>query len=182
MKHGFLPLIGIITLVSLLFVGCAKDPSPIILPSEVDFGNSEIYLNGELSVGYNPVFVYDKVNKLITYGFVERKDDIVNSLGFAWLPQSTGDFALHSQRSVFTNSALTAFNQTINVDQQGYEYKLIDSDEGFFKVEFIDTLQQTVKGRFQAKFKRTSKNGNEDLDLPKVLLYQGVFNETYEKI
>ena len=116
----------------------------------------------------------------MTYGFVERVDDIINSVGFDLLPLSTGDFGLHTQHVISSFEAVTNFNQIINEDLEGYSYKLIDTDDGFFKVESMDTIQQIVKGRFQAKFKRTSKNGNKDLGLSKILLFQGVFNEHYE--
>jgi hypothetical protein len=69
--------------------------------------------------------------------------------------------------------------QIINEDVIGYEYKLIDEEEGFFNIENLDTIKHEVKGRFRATFCRTSKNGNKDLGLPKILLFQGIFYDSY---
>lgn len=174
----------------LLFLGaiclaasCDKDeldPPEAVLPDEIAFGESEVYLNGELKDGYQPAFKYIEVYKTMNYGFLERPQELlINSVGFSWLPLETGNFELHTERIPFIK-AKTSFNQTIQEDLEGYSYELIDADEGFFNVEALDTVKHEVKGRFKAKFKRTSKNGNGDLGLPKVLLFQGVFYENYE--
>ena len=117
----------------------------------------------------------------MSYGFFDSADQVTNILGFDWLPLETGNFELHEDRILFIK-ALTNFNQVISEDLEGYSYKLIDAEDGFFEVSSIDTVQQIVKGRFEAKFKRTSKNGNKDLGLPKILLFQGVFHERYERL
>jgi hypothetical protein len=164
----------------ILFNRCAKEPTPFEnLPSEVNLGESVIYLNGQLESNYRPDFKYIEINKIMNYGFYDSVDLKINILGFGWLPLSSGDFELHEERILFVK-ALTNFDQVISEDLKGYSYKLIDADEGFFNVESLDTVQHIVKGRFQAKFKRTSKNGNRDLGLPKILLFQGVFHEQYE--
>lgn len=156
------------------------DPPEAVLPDEVAFGESEIYLNGELKEGYIPGFLYIKVYQTMNYGFSESPRLLLsNTVGFSWLPLEPGNFALHTERIPFIK-AKTSFSQIIDEDLEGYSYELIDADEGFFNVESLDTVKLEVKGRFKAKFKRTSKNGNGDLGLPKVLLFQGVFYENYE--
>jgi hypothetical protein len=56
---------------------------------------------------------------------------------------------------------------------------LIEPERNFFEIEHLDTAKMEVSGRFRVKFERTSKNGNPDFDLPKVMLFQGVFHENY---
>jgi hypothetical protein len=108
-------------------------------------------------------------------------DLVINTFGFNWLPLSVGKFELHQEHILFVK-ALTNFSQYVSEDLIGYKYKLEDADEGFLDVEQLDSIQQVVKGRFKVKFKLTSRNGNKDLGLPKILLFQGVFHEQYKKI
>jgi len=180
MRHlRFLLIIGAI----MLAISCDKgelNPPEAVLPDEVALGESEIYLNGELKEGYQHDFKYIEVYQTMNYGFIERPQALlVNIFGFSWLPLEAGDFALHTEPIPFIK-AKTSFSQVVDEDLEGYSYELMDADEGFFHVEYLDTVNQEVKGRFKAKFKRTSKNGNGDLGLPKVLLFQGVFHENYE--
>jgi hypothetical protein len=166
----------------LVFGACAKEPSAAEnLPSEVNLGESQTYLNGKLESNYKSYVLYVEADKTMNYIFYDSIELKINSVGFSWLPLTTGDFELHDERILFVK-ALTSFNQIISEDLEGYSYKLIDEEEGFLKVEALDTVQHTVKGRFQAKFKRTSKNGNGNLGLPKILLFQGVFHEEYKVI
>ncbi|MEO6758719.1 MAG: hypothetical protein ABIO24_04635, partial [Saprospiraceae bacterium] len=65
-------------------------------------------------------------------------------------------------------------------DLFGYTYEVQDKEEGYFNITALDTLEQTVQGRFKVKFCRTSKNGvKENLEMPKHLLFEGVFHEKY---
>lgn len=170
------------TILTMLLCSCAKEPTPFKdLPNEVNLGASVVYLNGNLASNYKTEFKYIEINKIMSYGFFDSADQVTNILGFDWLPLETGNFELHEDRILFIK-ALTNFNQVISEDLEGYSYKLIDAEDGFFEVSSIDTVQQIVKGRFEAKFKRTSKNGNKDLGLPKILLFQGVFHERYERL
>jgi hypothetical protein len=162
-----------------LLASCAKEPARFDnLPSEVELGKSVVYLNGSEATNYKPEFNYVEVNKVMSYGFSDSVASKINALGFAWLPLNTGDFQLHEERILFVK-ALTNFYQTNGEDVILSSYDLIDADEGFFNVESLDTVQQIVKGRFEAKFKRSSKIGNRGSGLPKILLFQGVFHEKY---
>ncbi len=167
------------TIVILAALGCKKEPVEAVLPNEVKLGASIVYLNS-IEVDYIPDFQYDSINRVMSYGFVQTRNQgqIENLFGFGLLPYKTGEFELTDENIVYVK-ARASFGQTIGDDSEGYEYKLIDADEGFFHVEYLDTVNLEVKGRFKAKFCRTSKNGNRDLDLPKNLLFQGVFYENY---
>jgi len=179
-------LINIILLaffVSLLVCSCKKEPEPkeaTNLPNEVNLGESAIYLNGELIPTYKADCKYGEVNKIMSYVFYDSINLVTNIVGFDWLPQSTGNYELHDERILFVK-ALTSFSQIVDEDLEGYSYELEDPEEGFCNIEYLDTIQQVAKGRFKAKFKRTSTNGNGDLGLPKRLLFQGVFHEKYVK-
>lgn len=158
---------------------CEKDPLGVLLPDDVEFGESIVYLNG-MEEDYLPFLEYDSVNRVMNYVFAQsiNQGQLINSLGFGRLPHDTGGFQLTTDNILYVK-ARTSFHQTVGEDQEGYEYKLVDADEGFFIVEYLDTINMEVKGRFKAKFRRTSKNGNKDLGLPKNLLFQGVFYENY---
>ena len=163
----------------LTIISCRKDPPEATLPDEVEFGHSVVFLNGE-EVDYLPEFGHDTFNQIMNYPFLQTKNqgNILNLLGFGRLPLRTGDFQLTTENILYIK-ARTSFSQTVSEDLEGYEYKLVDEDEGFLKIEALDTIKMEVKGRFKAKFKRTSKNGFDDGDLPKFLLFQGVFFDNY---
>jgi hypothetical protein len=160
-------------------VSCQKDPTEALLPDNVEFEKSVIYLNGEESA-YVPDIQYDSINRVMSYGFFESRNQgqLENLLGFGRLPYEPGEFDLTTENILFTK-ARTSFRQIVSEDLEGYKYKLVDADEGFFHVEYLDTVNMEVKGRFKAKFCRTSKNGNKDLGLPKNIVFQGVFYEKY---
>jgi hypothetical protein len=166
---------------TLLCLECSKDPTEATLPSSVELGKSETYLNG-VKVDYTPIFKNVKIYRHINYGFAQGEigSNKVNSLGFSWIPMNEGDFPLIVSSSDIPpgKNAFTIFNQTVSEDLRGYEYKLEKPEEGFFKVETLDTVKMEVSGRFKARFCRTAKNGTKG-DLPKIILFQGVFNEKY---
>lgn len=169
-------ILSVIVVSSFLFNSCHKDPTPVDLPEEVNLGESVVYSNGEVA-NYQAFFRFRKVHGIMTYVFGDSIALIANIFGFDFIPLMTGNFNLKSSgSSIDRRAALTSFSQTVSEDLDGYSYKFVDPDEGFFNVESLDTVQQIVKGRFLAKFKRTSKNGNKDLGLPKCMLLQGVFH------
>ena len=78
-------------------------------------------------------------------------------------------------------TASAGITQGFDEDLIGYSYELLDKEDGFIHITHLDTLEMTVKGNFEVKFVRTSKNGNrQDLGLPKYLYFQGVFYENYQ--
>jgi hypothetical protein len=172
--------IYILIYVTALFFSCHKSPKEVDLPTEVDFGKSKIYLNGEL-MDYLPIFTHNTIYNKMSYGFKQDKTTelILNVFAFGYYPLKTGDFQL-SKIIDDGDKISTRFIQVINEDLTGYSYKLMNADEGFFNLESLDTINLTAKGRFRVEFCRTSKNGNDDLGLPKVLLYQGVFFDKYK--
>lgn len=161
------------------FTSCEKDPPEAMLPEEVKLGESVVYLNGDID-DYLPDFQYDSTIHVMSYGFEQSRNQgqLANLFGFGLLPLATGNFKITSENKLF-EQARASFHQTVSEDLDGYEYKLVDASEGFFNVEYLDTINMEVKGRFKAKFCRTSKNGNKDLGLPKHIVFQGVFYENY---
>lgn len=170
-----LPLLVGLLLVAL---GCKKDHGEVVLSESVKLGKSEVYLNSD-KVDYEPRFFLHKAYNHLNFPFVEKDGDIVNTVGFSWLPIKTGDFELHEEYIQYIK-ALTQFSQIVDEDIPGYAYELEKAEEGFFKIDGLDTLKREVSGRFRAQFRRTSTNGHGDLGLPETLLFQGVFNEKYE--
>ncbi len=170
----------------LIGTSCEKDdeefPMGVQLPESVEFGKSEIYRNGEL-LDYERRFFHWKetsVHKHFTYSFfLQQEIDLWHSLVFTWLPADTGFFKVGNP-GVMHEIASTGFSQVVDEDLWGYSYELLDKEDGFIHITHLDTLEMTVKGNFEVKFVRTSKNGNrQDLGLPKYLYFQGVFYENY---
>lgn len=159
---------------ALIFLSC-KDK----LPSSVGLGETEVHLNG-CEDDYKPYFRYFRANGFLNLGFTYQKGNTINVLGFSWLSLSTNKYKLHAERVVREDAAFATFDNIVEGDLDGYIYELINPSEGYCHIENLDTLSQTVKGRFRAEFKRTNKNGWKDLDLPEILLFEGVFNEHYQ--
>ncbi len=178
MKTNSLKLFFLLS-ATFLLLKCHKDTIEVDLPSEVELGETVVYFNGELTDMYKPDFRTDTIYEILSFGFVNNTGDIINSFGFYWLPIAEGNFQLTTER-IPQVKAISFFSQTIDEDLDGYDYKLIDAEEGFFNIEHLDTVKREVKGRFRAKFKRTSKNGNKNLGLPKFIQVDGVFNEPYQ--
>jgi len=171
---------------SLIGTSCEKDdeefPMGVQIPDSVEFGKSEIYRNGEL-FDYERRFFHWKrtsVHKDFSYTFFLKQEiDLWHSLTFTWLPADTGFFKI-DRPGVMYEIASTGFSQVVDEDLPGYKYELLDKENGFIHITHLDTAEMTVKGNFEAKFIRTSKNGNrQDLGLPKFLYFQGVFYENY---
>ncbi len=179
-----------LTALCLIFLCCKKEPSDqcskpaqwteIELPDSIEFDRTIVYLNGK-EVNYAPIFTYYPVYNLINYRFSQQVGDIVNDFGFSWLPLEEGEYTLHTDTKPQVDKAGSSFGQTFDEDINGYSYKLEESVNGFFNVEHLDSINQTVRGRFKVAFCRTSTNGNGDLGLPEHLLFQGVFNTKYSK-
>lgn len=159
---------------------CHKDTLQVELPAEVALGSSVVYLNGELTTDYSAQISQDTFWRLMNVSFVKQSDNYINSLNFAWLPTDTGRFELHTERIPYVK-ALTSFSQTVSDDLDGYEYKLVDPEDGFIIIERLDTINQEIKGRFRAKFKRTAKNGLRQSELTKWIQFDGVFYEKYQR-
>ncbi|MDX1911332.1 MAG: hypothetical protein SFV22_07595 [Saprospiraceae bacterium] len=185
MKH--LPVLLLLLL--LTTAACKKEDKcttappwiEVNLPDSVQLGETIMYLNGEVA-DYKPNFAYIQVYQLMGCGFEEVAGDIVNSFGFSRLPLETGNFQLQpNQNETVEGKAVSGFSQVVDEDIRGYSYQLEESVNGFIHVEYLDTAQQIVKGRFKVAFCRTSKNDwEEDLGLPEHLQFQGVFHEKYK--
>jgi hypothetical protein len=182
-RRIFLPALAA-ALCLLSFLACEKEKNPttiaVDLPDNVEFGKSVVYLNGEITEVYKPDFQLDTIYHLVNYIFIDStsKANVITLFGFDWLPINEGNFILHTERELYIG-AKTIFSQTVSEDLSGYDYELIDANEGFLNIEYLDTAKMEVKGRFRVKYKRTSKNGNGDLGLPEYLQFDGAF---YDKL
>ncbi|MBX2891368.1 MAG: hypothetical protein KF734_10600 [Saprospiraceae bacterium] len=182
MKTRTFPPVMAAALCLLSLLACEKESPTTItvdLPDSVEFGKSVVYLNGELTEVYKPDFQLDTIYHLMNYIFIDSTiSDVITVWGFAWLPIKEGNFELHTERLLYVK-ALVQFSQIVDGDLDGYDYELIDANEGFLNIEHLDTVKMEVKGRFRVKFKRTTKNGNGDLGLPEFLQFDGAF---YDKV
>jgi hypothetical protein len=106
----------------LFLLQCKKDPTPIELPTIVNFQETRVFLNGDL-VNFKPFFIYNSVYKHLNYAFVKTEPFVNTSISFNWLPSKTGNFGLHTDRIQYIK-ALTLFSQSVNEDLRGYSYEL----------------------------------------------------------
>ncbi|MDX1911333.1 MAG: hypothetical protein SFV22_07600 [Saprospiraceae bacterium] len=185
MKH--LPVLLLLLL--LTTAACKKEDKcttappwiEVNLPDSVQLGETVVFLNGE-TVDYKPIFTYVAVYDLIGYGFHQNLTTILNGFGFDRLLLNAGNYSLYTlNQQTIEGKAKAGFWQIVDEDLIGYTYQLEESVNGFIHVEYLDTAQQIVKGRFKVAFCRTSKNDwEEDLGLPEHLQFQGVFHEKYK--
>lgn len=176
--------ISILFLLSIVtsFYACTKSESiDVELPSTVDIGNSQLYLNGTLT-DFTHQFFHDTVNNQMIFAF-ERSDiskNSKNSLGFTFLPYNEGKFILHRERILY-KGAFTSFGQVIAEDLDGWEFELDKPEDGYFEIIKLDKSNKNVLIKFKAKFKLVSKNGNGDTGLPENVKFEGIFHETYQE-
>ncbi|MDX1912184.1 MAG: hypothetical protein SFV22_11885 [Saprospiraceae bacterium] len=178
------PLSWLLFSLLLLAAGCSKEPEIIeaVLPETVELGKSETYVNGVRDEAYIADFRIDTFHKLLNFPYGKvRTGKYLEYLimGFSWAPIQVGNFSLSGDQRTPGNYVDAGFTHLIAQDLLGYSYELIEQDNGFFSIESLDTVKMEVSGRFKVKFERTSKNGNPDFDLPRVMLFQGVFHEKY---
>jgi len=170
----------ILTLLFSLLSCSENEIQDINLPESVELGESQIFLNGTL-VDYEPKATEDTVNEqlIITFRF-EPDQSILNSLGFSALRVDEGNYSLHETRELYIG-ARTNFFQTVNSEFDGWEYKLVRAEDGYFNITNIDRENLTIQGKFKAYFELESKNGFEDTGLPEKAKFEGVFHHTYEQ-
>ncbi len=167
---------------ALVLFSCEKEnnPTEIELPTQINFGESKIYLNGELKPGFKTFIDYTKSIEDFGFSFVEDVSPrLSHGIGFNWMPLKEGRFPI-GKPGIFHEVVPASFSQSLEEDLPAYEYELIEPENGYFEIEQLDTIKQEVKGHFKAKFRRTTTNGNKDLGLPKIILMQGIFYEHYE--
>ena len=163
------------------FTACEKENTPVevTLPEEVAFGTSEVYLNGTHMPAYQNQFSYNSGSKNNGFSFYEDlRPGFSNSVSFGWMPLREGRYPI-GKPGVLHEIATANFSQVINEDEFGYKYTLIEPENGYFHITHLDTINKEVKGHFKAKFRRAKKNGYKDGNLPKILLYQGIFYDNY---
>lgn len=184
MKAKMNPRTYLMLLIGILVFSCSKSefPTEAEIDPNIGLGETKIYLNGKVQINFEPDFLFIPLHDYIRFGFKDEVEDwLWNILGFSGLKLQTGRFELVDKGPIH-NGAITSFVQVYQEDLEGYSYKLINQQDGYFEIESLDTIKQEVKGSFKAIFERTSKNGHSDLRLPKILLFQGVFYEKYEHL
>lgn len=162
---------------------CFKDYNVEVMDT-VQIGESVVYLNGEES-DYEPIITHASIDNVIHYSFRPTSNLLPGEsrrVSFSLLPLKIDNFILCESRNDCEGGALIGFNHLIGGDLDGFTYKLVNEEDGYFEVTKLDTLQRTVQGHFKVQFKRSTKNGNGDIvkDLPKRLTFEGVFHEEYE--
>jgi hypothetical protein len=171
-------IIYVLILASLMpNLSCQKEP--ILLPTEVELGTTKVYINGE-EVDYKSKIWIDSFYNYLSIGFIQDlfPELIISSCGFTWMEVREGTFDLHEEGELFIG-AKTAFTQIISEDYSGYEYELINKDEGFLRIDRLDLTKNEISGSFLAEYRRTKRNGYWNTGLPRIILIQGVFNEPF---
>lgn len=172
----------VLLLLAIVNFSCEKENNPIEieLPTQINFGESKIYMNGLLKPGFTTEIFY--TTSVDDIGFLFGEDvnhRLAHGVGFGWMPLKEARYPI-GKPAVFHEVATASFSQSLEEDLPAYEYELIEPENGYFEIEQLDTIKQEVKGHFKAKFRRTTKNGHKDLGLPKIILMQGIFYQPYE--
>ena len=149
------------------------------LPESVELGTSILYLNGEVVNDYEFQAFHDTINNQI--GFVFRKESIDlsyrNNLQFVFLPLENGNYIIHRTRELYLG-AFSSFRQS-SFEESGWEYELLNPEDGFFEISEIDIEEQIVQGKFRSRYKLKDKHGFKDTGLPEQILFEGIFHENY---
>lgn len=170
-----------------LFLACNNnlDDFLVELPLSIDLGKSEIYLNGELSNFETFIFVNEvsaRPNVLYAFGQGEGMTHAY-AVSFGQVPLIANEFRIIDKNQVkeFGVSTETNFFHTYQRDLDGYDYEPIRLEEGYLNIEVFDTTARVAQGNFLAFFKRTARNGvrDDELNLPKRIVVQGVFHEKF---
>ena len=174
-------LIILSLLLTLSMVGCSPEliEIPITeLPESVEVGTSTLYLNGEI-VDYNFRTYHDTTNNQMAFSYHKQisNDGFRNILQMVFLPVKEGTYSIHRIRELFLG-AYTTFRQSAS-EQSGWEYELLDPENGFFEISSIDKEEQIVQGKFRVWFKLKDKHGFKDTGLPETILFEGIFHENY---
>jgi len=155
-------------------------PADIDLSLTVDFGDSQVFMNGEPS-DFEVQFFHDTINQQLLLDFVSfPTSSIENSLEFAYLPVSTGAYNVHEERVLY-KGALTSFYQTINSESDGWRYRLINAEDGYFNIQKLDTVSQTIQGNFKVQFEVDEKNNFDGPKLPQNIKFEGSYYDSYTK-
>jgi hypothetical protein len=168
-------------LVTTALCACGDQEIPEIeISNSVELGKSEVYLNGEQYENYTEFF-HDTINDQLLFGFRQGEESLLNSLSFSFLPVSEGEYIVHNTFELYLG-AQSYFGQTVNSEFDGWVYKLINAENGFFEISKLDQENMIIEGNFKVEFEIGSKNGYEDTGLPEKVKFQGVFHENYIKV
>lgn len=168
-------------LLTFSIISCSPDSIEIPiteLPESVEIGTSILYLNGEMA-DYDFRTYHDTVNNQIGFVFMKEfpNQDYTNKLQFVFLPLKNGDYIIHRTRELYLG-AFSTFGQS-RYEARGWEYELLDPEDGFFEISSIDKEEQIVQGKFRSRYKLKDKNGFRDTGLPETILFEGIFHENY---
>lgn len=169
----------LLSIVFLSVLSCTPETIEITeLPESVEMGTSMLYLNGKL-VNYDFRTYHDTINNQMGFVFIKRSSDqsYRNILNFTFLPLENGNYIIHRTRELYLG-AFSSFGQ-INFEASGWEYELLDPEDGFFEISSIDKEDQIVQGKFRVWFKLKDKHGFRNTGLPKQILFEGIFHENY---
>lgn len=148
---------------SILFLSCNVDYG-VTLPDEIPIGTNIIYINGEQRNFENYFYSVKTVDNKLRFfiKFTENVNDgeFINQLGsLTYWPASNTEYVLMAEESEETMTMQVAFTQIYDEDLPGWDYKFTNSNDNYFFIEKLDTLNNTVSGRGLLKFKRTKTNG-----------------------
>ncbi|MDF1695315.1 MAG: hypothetical protein P1U56_05760 [Saprospiraceae bacterium] len=164
----------------LIGLGCRdSEEFNVDFPAQVELGQSIVSLNGR-PYAVETAFFHDTINEQLIFTFRQGDQSLVNDLGFSFLPVAEGNYIVHEERTLYLG-AFASFRQTINFENDGWVYELIDPDDGYFNIHQLNTLNCQVAGDFSVQFKVAEKNGFGNADLPEKITFQSVFNEPYIK-
>ena len=167
-------------LITTLFACQDQEISDIEISNSVELGKSEVYLNGERYENFTEFF-HDTINDQLLFAFRKGDESLLNSLSFSFLPVSEGEYIVHNTFELYLG-AQSYFGQTVNSEFDGWVYKLINAENGFFEISKLDQENMIIEGDFKVEFEVESKNGFGDTGLPDKVKFQSVFHENYIKV
>lgn len=174
MRYAYVLMIALI----LSLIACSDTDIPDIeLPDSVEFGMTEVYLNGERYT-VNTEFFHDTINEQLLFVFRQGDSSVLNHLGFSFISVSEGRYIVHTKRELYLG-AKTSFRQAVDNEFDGWVYRLKNVDQGYFEIFKLDQENTRVEGSFKVEFELDSKNGFKDTGLPENIKFQGVFHADY---
>jgi len=156
-----------------------QEIADIKILDSVELGKTEVFLNGDSYENFSDIF-HDTINEQLLFIFRQGDQTLLNSLSFSFLPVSEGEYIVHNTFELYLG-AQCYFGQTVDSEFDGWIYKLINADGGFFEISRLDQENAIIEGTFKVEFEVESKNGFGDTGLPDRVKFQGVFHENYIK-
>lgn len=146
----------------LLFYSCNKEQ----LSDDLSLGEVELLIDGKLETSFKSDIRYDTLFNTVWHGFTRVFDYNIETVSFSDILPKHQIYEFSVDRvdaAINFRNTQPHYSLSYDGDQSGDSYEPFDLETGFFEIVEIDKINQTIKGEFRAKFKRTERSsfGNE---------------------